>query len=48
MIIFFPLLIICFLVLLVLFDNLADPAFCSFCHYLQCVPYISQFCKYQV
>lgn len=44
LIICIPLLLILFLAGFLTFYLIPDPSFCSFCHYINCVPYASGFC----
>ena len=44
LIICIPVLLILFLAGFLTFYLIPDPSFCSFCHYINCVPYASGFC----
>lgn len=44
LIICIPLLLALFLAGFLTFYFIPDPSFCSFCHYINCVPYASGFC----
>lgn len=42
--IFFPTLVFMFLVVIFFFYVLPDPSFCSWCSYINCIPYTETFC----